>query len=526
MLKVFLMCMLTLFCSFTYANATEKIIYVPLDTRPITNLEAVEAVSKAGVEVIVPPNELLGTEKNPGEPKKLWKWIEENAPNADAAVLSTDSMIYGSLVASRKHTLTENEALNRVSKLEKLHEEHPNLKIYAYGTILRTLLSMNHSGHGMEPKTYQENAIKIYDYSALLDKREMGVASKSEVKKFNRLKADILPEVMNDWSTRHAVNWQANEKLLDLTKEGVLSFCLLGGDDSAKYSATHREARMLKEHTKRTSLDKTKFQVLSGADELGMIMLARAVLDMRNEIPFVHVIYNDGKGKETLPKYCFDTVENDIKNELLALGAMEVPNPAKADFTIVVNTMINGKTYDANHKNNKKRPNASTKAIMKKLKNTINKGYPVVVGDIAYANGSDRALLEAMRKEDLLFKIKAYGGWNTATNTLGFLLGTSALMNHMTDKSRNELMLRRYLDEWAYQANVRQDLGAAYWSLPGEADRTGKTLGGKRKAAEEFVTNKIKTFAKENINLPKELTLDNLKVTLPWNRFFECKIQF
>ena len=527
MRKFFLLLTIIIFCGMNTALASEKIIFVPLDSRPITDRDTAMVGTKAGYEILVPPSDILGTESSQGDTEKLWAWLNENAPNADAAVISTDSMIYGSLVASRSHTLTNAEAQSKVMRFQKLHSDYPNLKIYAFGTVLRTLLTATHSAAGMEPASYQANAVKIYKYSALLDKSEMNVASKREIRELNRLEKDIDKEVMADWKNRHGINYNANLKLMDLTKEGVFSFLLLGGDDSARFSATHREARMIKDYANAKNIERTKFQMLSGADELGMMMLSRAILDMRGEVPFVHTIYNDGTGKETMPKYCFETLGNEMKGAILAIGAMEVPKPARADFTLLINTEINGKTFEANSdKLNNKKANSSVNAFMNKLKDATDKGYPVILADISCSNGADNALMEAMRKANLQFKIRAYGGWNTATNTLGFLLGEGILTNYMTEKDRNELMLYRYLDDWVYQANVRQDVRGAIYSLPGKDDPTGKTMGTKQAVAEKYTTEKMLEFAKKNINLPSNLSLNNLKVTFPWKRTFECEVFF
>jgi len=159
------------------------------------------------------------------------------------------------------------------------------------------------------------------------------------------------------------------------------------------------------------------------------------------------------------------------------------------------------------------------------VKDFVGKGYPVGVGDITYSNGSDNALMEQFRKEDLQFRIRAYGGWNTATNTTGFLIGTGLLLKWMDRKDAEELMLTRYLDEWAYQANVRQRLANELPSLPG-TEGNGANLGGKRAAASEKATQWIAEFAKENIHLPNGISLENLRVTHPWNRLFECDIEF
>lgn len=524
--KIFLLLTVMVFWTMNTVFAAEKIIFVPLDTRPITDRDMAMVVKKAGCDVLTPPEEFLGTESNPGNPEKLWTWLEKNAPNADAAVVSTDSMIYGSLVASRNHTLTNDEVQNRVMRFQKFHNSYPNLKIYAFGTVLRTLLTATHSAAGMEPAEYQANAVKIYHYSALLDKSEMGIAKKREIRELNRLESDINQKVMEDWKKRHSVNYNANLKLSDLTKGGVFSFFLLGGDDSAMYSATHREARMLKDYAASNNIWRTKFQMLSGADELGMMMLSRAVMDLRGEVPFIHTIYNDGKGKETLPQYCFEPLVDEMKGAVLALGAMEVPNPARADIVLLINTAIDGKTYPADSPRNTKKSNASVRAFMKKLNNAIDKGYPVMVGDITYSNGADNALMEAVRKDNLQFKIRAYGGWNTATNSLGFLLGEGFLTKYIAEKDKNELLLYRYLDDWAYQSNVRQDLRGAIYALPGKDDPTGKTMGTKQAAAEKYATDKIREFAKNNIKLPPNISLNNLKITLPWKRTFECEVFF
>lgn len=509
---------------FAIENADKKILFVPLDTRPINSTDTVMIADRAGFGVISPPEGILGTESRSGDTEKLWDWVESNAHFVDAAVISTDALLYGSLVDSRKHTLNDREVEKRLKRFEELKKNHPNLKIYAYGTILRTLLSnTTHSNAGMEPKIYQENAVKIYRYSALLDKSEMKIATKSEIKELDRLKTEIHKDVMQDWENRHGVNYNANIKLANYAKENIFSFFLLGGDDSSQFSATHREARMIGDYAKSNNIDRTKIQVLAGADELGCMMIARAALYINNEVPFVHIVYNDGKGKDILPTFSFDTVEDTMKSSILAIGAMEVPNPKNADFIFMINTDIGGKTFAANV-NNRKKSNKSVKAFMKKLHTAIDNGYNAAVADISFANGSDNALMEAMRRENLQFKIKAYGGWNTATNTIGFLLGTSALTKFMTEKSVNELILSRYLDDWAYQANVRQELAAAFWTLPGKSD--GAYLDEKQIPAEKFVTEKIQKFAEENILLPPNHSLKISSVALPWRRMFECKVNF
>ena len=69
-------------------NVVPKIIYVPHDNRPISNQQTAEVVQKLGYEVVVPPDKLLGNRQDLGHPDELWDWLQENAVDADAAVIS------------------------------------------------------------------------------------------------------------------------------------------------------------------------------------------------------------------------------------------------------------------------------------------------------------------------------------------------------------------------------------------------------------------------------------------------------
>ena len=211
MLLSIALCLTLLPGNLTPAAATpavqgKKIIFIPLDNRPITDKETREVAEKAGYNIVVPPETLLGTRDQHGDPDGLWQWLRENTPGAKAAVVSTDAMLYGSLVGSRNHELTQEQITERVNRFQKLHQDFPRLPVYGFGTILRTLLTATHSGAGMEPAIYQQNAVKIRDYSALRDKNEMGLASKKEQRAMQKLGQEIATAVMEDWKHRQKHN--------------------------------------------------------------------------------------------------------------------------------------------------------------------------------------------------------------------------------------------------------------------------------------------------------------------------------
>ena len=113
------------------------ILFVPHDDRPTSREQSAEAVEKLGYTVLMPPKEMLGGIEA-GKPDELWQWAASQAVRADAAVVSTDSIIYGGLVASRKHELSEEELAERVGRIESLKKLNPKMKVYAFGSLMRT----------------------------------------------------------------------------------------------------------------------------------------------------------------------------------------------------------------------------------------------------------------------------------------------------------------------------------------------------------------------------------------------------
>ena len=505
----------------TAAAQGKKIIYVPIDGRPCNLFQVVQVAEKLGYEILTPPVEAIGTRTNMGDVEAMWTWLNENAHQADAAVLSTDALIYGSLMASRTHELDTQTITERAQRFKTFHEDFPYLPIYAIGTIMRTPRTGSHAS--AEPEYYYEYGAKIFQYTALIDKREMNLLTGGDKRKLKRLEADIPKEYLDDWFTRRAKNSDANELFIKYAREGVFQYFLLGCDDSARFSQTHRESRKLTELA--ADMGKTVVQVTSGADELGMLLVARAINYDRNLTPFVSVAYNVGTGAHTFPSYCNEPIGVSVDAAIVAAGGLQIPSHERADLVLAVNTREDGETFESsNEKRNKLKRRGDVKTFVKILRELLDKNYPVAVADISFSNGADNSLMNQIKLDGLQYKIRAYGGWNTATNSSGFLIGTGVLTKFMDDKAVAELLTTRYLDDWAYQANVRQEVVAASYSTPGE----GVPLHWDEKLPplEKLLNERMKEFAAANILLPRQWRLEDLKITLPWQRTFECDPRF
>lgn len=507
--------------------AAGKILFIPHDDRPISYHQTVDVLRQAGYEMLLPPKELLSNATNMGHPDELWQWLQNNAVAADSAVIASDSMLYGGLIPSRKHEVPEENLMQRVEKFAELRQNNPRLRIYVFDSLMRTPI-MGNEGNIEEPAYYGTYGWDFFHFSRLTDKQETQGLSKAEEKQLAAFRDAIPVEYMQDWKQRRAKNLTATKRLMDYTKNGVIDYLILGRDDNAPLSQTHRENREILAYAKANNLPKTKFLSMPGIDEFNVLLLSRAVNDMRFEMPFVYVDYNQGKGGDTVPSFSDEKISASVDAAIAIAGGLKVPNPARADFVLLVNTDQKGRTMDTHNRypdggkfQPQLKPDESTKDFVRLVSDYVAKGYPVGVADIRYANGADNALMEQLRKKNLLYKLQAYSGWNTATNSTGFALGTGMLAPKMTEQGKKQLLTTRYLDDWAYQANVRTIVGSELVQKFGNA-MYYLSLQDKLGYAEQRNTELMQEFAAKN--LPQNYLAPGFTIKNPWLRMFECDI--
>ena len=323
---------------------TEKIVFIPHDSRPISNKQTADVVQRVGYEVVAPPMELLGNREDWGHPDELWTWLEESLarPGVKAAVISSDAVIYGSLVGSRKHSFTRAQVLERAARFDALQKSYPKIPLYVFGSIMRTPRSGEASGHE-EPEYYRRYGADIFRYTLLRDKEEVEGLTRRERKEYDFLGRLIPKEALADWMGRREKNYAVNEYLIDLMRRrGTFRYLTLGRDDNAPFSQTHMESRHLTEAG--ADLGKTRFQTMAGIDEIALLMLTRAVNEQKHEIPFVFARYNWGRGADTVPAYSDEKISTSVSDAVLAAGGMMVRAPEKADVVLTVNTNPDGRT--------------------------------------------------------------------------------------------------------------------------------------------------------------------------------------
>ena len=94
---------------FPQNNIKENILLVPLDSRPVCSTMVQKLGRIVGLNVIVPPKELLDNYSQPANRKKLYEWLNNNISHYQKAIISADILLHGSLLQSRQTTVTPKE---------------------------------------------------------------------------------------------------------------------------------------------------------------------------------------------------------------------------------------------------------------------------------------------------------------------------------------------------------------------------------------------------------------------------------
>jgi hypothetical protein len=205
-------------------------------------------------------------------------------------------------------------------------------------------------------------------------------------------------------------------------------------------------------------------------------------------------------------------------NHVFAAGGYLIRSTENADLVLAVNTPTDGITREAESGGNSRHRHATDDFVTTVAKQLQSK--PVAVADIAFGNGSDNSLMEELSRQGMTGRLAAYSGWNTASNTVGFAISQGLLAKQMSKEDRQDLLGVRMLDDWAYQANVRQAVRKELIYPQGWSE---VRLGKGRLQAEVLTTEKLKQFVDNHFG---SFTVAPFTARFPWDRLFETQIVF
>ncbi|MVO99894.1 DUF4127 family protein [Paenibacillus lutrae] len=557
-----------------------KIAFVPLDERPC-NLEFPrQLAAMTDLEMSVPPVAILGRKKSPADTAALQDWLLHEGEQADHAIVSLDMLVYGGIVPSRLHHLTEQDTLDRLEVLRELKRVRPQLRIHAFNLIMRVPA---YSSSEEEPDYYADYGRELFLYGWYRDKKEQEVLTEEEEQTYADILAKVPPEVLADFVGRRGINSFVNHQALQLAAEGIIDYLIIPLDDNSRYGFSPLEQRALAIRSEELDL-LDRVAIYPGADEIGCTLFARIFCETKQYLPKVYVRYSSTRGPFCIPKYEDRSLGESIKAHLTSAGAFMADSSHGADAVLMVHSPAAGEAdmAETSHAWGQRHRTYFSEVNMREFAQAmrvyLGEGRTVALADVSVCNGGDTVLLKLLARLGLLEGLSAYAGWNTSGNTLGTViahaiieayyagaesasagafaqaavsgaslpaeaaaavsaagipaaasgvgeaagvpLDSQGALTRSVDQQRSSraFYLYRLVEDWGYQAIIRKEVTEKV--LPG-LGANYFSLPGVQQQVEDLIADKLRTFAEERLNGITPLRIDITNVHLPWNRMFE-----
>ena len=491
-----------------------KLIYIPLDERPCNYHFAQRIAQGTEVEVIAPKMELLGNKKIPASFEGIKKFILENVALADACVLSLDMLLYGGIIPSRLHKLSEEELNKRLALVDEIKAINPAIKIYAFALIMRC---PKYSSADEEPDYYEYCGREIFLTGQAKHKLELGIISDNEANSLISEYAKVINGNLGDFEQRRKVNRNMLIKAVEKLHKSI-DFLIIPQDDSAEYGYTSMDREAIKCELQKNGLDDVA--MYPGADEVGMTLLARAACEYKGISPKIFCEFPHENAPKITPLYEDRPLYKTLPFQICSAGCIEVDDKKDADIHLYLNYPAfepvevwqeKSAGYDAR----------DLDKFVADIKQSIDDKKVTAIADGAFCNGGDREFLQMLAKKMDLLDLSAYAGWNTSSNTLGTVICQAVfvlLFGVSSDKKR--FLAERVYEDVGYCGYVRAyvtnnilpDMGYNYFDA-GEKD--GEVA--------KIVAKTLNGYIGEHFTeLSKKYEIKRCE--MPWKRMFEVDL--
>ncbi len=409
-----------------------RVVYIPLDNRPVNFNRASFLAESSGLKLIMPDESListtLGYDYDQGNPREIFNWLKEQ--EADYYVISLDMLFSGGLVGSRAAFDDQDDSIaNFESKagtyeLSKTEQEIADYlatlsktkHIVLLDTVMRLASTANYGGWDMNLYNYLRN-----NYASVARAQLEGedLTVENIVKGYRK---DENGKIISTGNYPLQVDeyLKSRERKLKIADK-VYSECgknasgmFIGVDDStSKTNIQTNEIRYITEKL----LNNTKSGLLfAGADELGLMGISEVATSIYTEITVKLQYFGDGKDY-IADDYDPGKLHDSVVSHIDAVGGKIVED--SADLEVLVLTRSASSGSDAvKHKKN-------VDALIKKLEENLENNVPTCVIDgSAYAGYG--ALAQAMIDKNLdMGEILGFSAWNTVGNAIGISLSNA-----------------------------------------------------------------------------------------------------
>lgn len=494
---------------------------VPLDDRPCNHLFPAQLAAVAGWQMHMPPREALGWFTRPGECERVAAWLLE-CPTQRIAV-SLDMLCYGGLVASRAPDVSIAEARRRLDVLRRLKASRSEVAIFAFSTIMRLGKTVASQGdlelHGL-----------LRAYSELVDRVER-LGEDSARGELDSVVARLDPALLDGYLAVRRRNHAINRAAIQLVAEDVVDYLVVAQEDAAPVGIHVPEQLALRGHVEEFRLGE-RVRIHPGADEVGLVLLARHVGQASGRVPAIATDYAVESGADVVPRFESQPLRETVEGQIAAAGARPAA-PGDADAIMFVHTPAMEQRDITEAPPVGQAPGLALQAesVVERVRAAAAADCTVGIADTAYCNGADPELIAALERTGAARRLAAFAGWNTAANSSGTVIAHLCLAScgrqdgtAVAQQGSAEFRASRFIDDYGYQSRVRQQAIARAQQL----DADPHALGDEASALAEFVQGELEPLAhwtySDLLAAEDARSLGEVRFSLPWHRLFEVEV--
>jgi len=504
------------------AARADKILLVPLDSRPAAGQFAQMIAKISGEDLRMPPYASLGRFTDPGRPEEVLQWLSTQELNGvSTMVVSADMICYGGLIASRTHQASDELAKLRLQKLLEIRRRRPKTKLYVFSSTMRLTPTAT--------RPASRYRLILAKYMELRDMWQRGKVAKAK-EEMERLRPQIPTSAMEDYERARARDHAVQREMVKAAANGLIDYLVIGQDDAKPFGPHIGETLRLRQLVKSLKAE-SRVYFCEGIDQHASVLVSRALLRQAGWVPRVRVAYSDPDGKRKFANYESKPIEESLNDQIIASGGRPVPDGEEYDYTLYLNTP--------------KRRDETFREWLDGLKSELDQGFPVAVADINFAADAtaDPELFEALWQEARMMKLLSFAGWNTAGNTMGtavpaanvYLLARRLNVDPvLREVAQREFLLHRFVNDYAYHKFTRpvaygmvlstnrdEIYGLDFTDLNDFVQRDlqkhlERYFDGQFNGRRFFAGNEQYAFS----------GIEDIKVWLPWPRAYEVRLQF
>ncbi len=313
----------------------------------------------------------------------------------------------------------------RLDSLRQLKSAKPDLTIFASSVIPRLGMTVAAAG---DLQAHQD----LIAYATLAGQdddpnRLVAFGEPDPQVELEAAAAHLDPALLQRYLATRARNHEVSRRAVELVAEGVLSYLVLVQEDAAPRGLHVAEQEDLRQLIAARGVA-DQVELHPGADEVGLVLLARHCSLASGSPPRLCADYASDAGGAVVPLYEDRPLRDTVLGTLRAAGAQAAP-PVQAEAILFLHTPM-GEQKEASEAP----PPGQAFTVARQAESMVERlhfaaeaGCLTGLADVMYANGGDPELIGALERSGAGKTLRAYAGWNTASNTVGTVVAQLCL---------------------------------------------------------------------------------------------------